>query len=307
MKDKKIKVLLVEDEEGDQFAFEDMVKGKNLPYSWRIASSVAETKNILAKQRFDVIIADYLLTDGTCFELFELFEDAPIIFVTGAGNENVAVKAMKAGVYDYVVKDQSYKYLEDFPVTIEGAYEHRQQIHKLKINSQKSVPKPKFEKLNVDEITEGINVFCAQFTAIGIKPLSYTPMKMFSSDEEVKRFVIYQSTYYLLALGQPDSAAEGIFGPLPMRGHPDKLSFLISYKGYDSTVAPILAETHAICVIFFPVDLEFYLPPRRTIREGIMPIIQEVSDLSEIPQNFASKIKEKVNLIIRSNMEILNL
>lgn len=45
----------------------------------------------------------------------------PIIMVTGAGSEEIAVEAMKLGADDYIVKDQEGNYLELLPSVIEKA------------------------------------------------------------------------------------------------------------------------------------------------------------------------------------------
>jgi PAS domain S-box-containing protein len=56
------------------------------------------------------------------------------VFTTGAGDEEVAVRAMKSGAYDYLVKDHERAYLKKLPITIENAIRrHRaeEQVRKL--------------------------------------------------------------------------------------------------------------------------------------------------------------------------------
>ncbi len=125
MKNTKSRVLLIEDDKIDQMAFERLVKNEHLSYDYTIAGSVSETKNILNLEQFDFIIADYLLGDGTAFDLFDCIKDIPVIFVTGCGNEEAAVKAMKAGAYDYLIKDPDYNYLRILPLIAENAIKHK--------------------------------------------------------------------------------------------------------------------------------------------------------------------------------------
>jgi PAS domain S-box-containing protein len=80
---------------------------------------------MLKSARFDVIIADYYLGDGTLFDIFNLLGDTPIIIATGAGDEDVAVKAMKEGAYDYLIKDLDRNYLKVLPVVINNAINHK--------------------------------------------------------------------------------------------------------------------------------------------------------------------------------------
>ena len=103
MEGKKIRLLLVEDDKIDQMAFERFARKENLPYDYTIAGSIAEAKKILKSVSFHVIISDYMLGDGTSFELFDQFKDLPVIVTTGTGNEEVAVEAMKLGAYDYII------------------------------------------------------------------------------------------------------------------------------------------------------------------------------------------------------------
>jgi len=79
MKDRKIRLLLVEDDKVDQMAFERFVRSKELPYDYTIAGSVAKADKIIKSISFDVIIVDYMLGDGTSFELFDLFKELPVI------------------------------------------------------------------------------------------------------------------------------------------------------------------------------------------------------------------------------------
>lgn len=120
-----IKVLLVEDDKVDQMAFKRFVGGETLSYDYSIAGSVSEAKKILASREFDVIIVDYRLGDGTALDIFDLITDPPIIVTTASGDEEIAVKAMKAGAYDYLIKDVEHNYLKFLPITVENAIKHK--------------------------------------------------------------------------------------------------------------------------------------------------------------------------------------
>ena len=127
----RIKILLIEDDKVDQMAFERAVQRQNLPYDYTIVSSAALAHEVLRKAQFDAILADYLLGDGTVFDLFDEMQDAPCIVMTGSGDEEIAVRAMKAGAYDYVTKDPEGNYLTTMPMTVENAIEHWQNEQEL--------------------------------------------------------------------------------------------------------------------------------------------------------------------------------
>ncbi|MCG6911612.1 MAG: LuxR C-terminal-related transcriptional regulator [Deltaproteobacteria bacterium] len=120
-KEKSIRLLFVEDDKVDQMAFARMVKNKRLNYAYTTAGSKAEAIRVMAGASFDIAIADYMLGDGTVFDLFDFFKGMPVIVTTGAGNEEVAVEAMKMGAYDYLIKDAEGRYLKTLPLTVEIA------------------------------------------------------------------------------------------------------------------------------------------------------------------------------------------
>jgi len=117
----KYRVLLIEDDKLDQMIFERLVIEQGLAYDYKIAGSFAQAKDILSYSKFDIIIVDYFLGDGTAFDILDLITDTPIVFATGAGDEEIAIKAMKAGAYDYIIKDMKRNYLKILPQVIEKA------------------------------------------------------------------------------------------------------------------------------------------------------------------------------------------
>jgi len=96
---------------------------------------VSEAQSILSSERFDIVVADYLLEDGTAFDILDLVRNTPFIFTTGAGDEEVAIKAWKAGAYDYLIKDSKRNYLKTVPITVENAIKHKRMEGKLRLLS----------------------------------------------------------------------------------------------------------------------------------------------------------------------------
>ena len=125
MENVRYKILLIEDDNLDQMAFNHLVEEENLPYDCTMAGSVSEAKCTLSSDKFDVVIVDYMLGDGTAFDVLDLVKNTPIIFVTGAGDEEIAVEAQRAGAYDYLIKDVKRNYLKAVPITVENAVRHR--------------------------------------------------------------------------------------------------------------------------------------------------------------------------------------
>ncbi len=135
MSNESYKVLMIEDDKLDQIAFQRLVETEKLQYDYTIAGSVAEAKKILSSQQFDIIISDYSLGDGTTFDILEMVKNTPVIVVTGIGNEEIAVKAWRAGAYDYLAKDIERSYLKALPITVENAVSHKRAEENLRLLS----------------------------------------------------------------------------------------------------------------------------------------------------------------------------
>lgn len=135
MENTRYRVLMIEDDKLDQITFEQLIKTERLPYDYTIAKSVSEAQNILASQQFDIVITDHFLGDGTAFDILNLVKNSPIIVVTGTGNEEIAVKAWRAGAYDYLTKDMERNYLKALPITVENAIRHKKADESLRLLS----------------------------------------------------------------------------------------------------------------------------------------------------------------------------
>lgn len=136
MEDLVKKILLVEDDCVDQIVFKRLIKDEKLNYEYCISDSVLTAKETLLYHKFDVVILDYDLGDGTAFDLMNIIKETPIIFTTGAGDEETAVKAMRSGVYDYLIKDVDKNYIKLLPSIIENAIRNKKDKEQLAMLSQ---------------------------------------------------------------------------------------------------------------------------------------------------------------------------
>jgi len=133
MKKERTRVLLVENDEVDRMAFERVIDKQKMDYELTMAISVSEAKDILEKNEFDIIVSDYKLGDGTAFDVIELQDKVPIIITTGSGSEDTAVRAIKSGVYEYLVKDVEGKYLKRIPDVIRTVLEKHILVHEKRL------------------------------------------------------------------------------------------------------------------------------------------------------------------------------
>ncbi|MFC1739258.1 PAS domain S-box protein [Planctomycetota bacterium] len=135
MDETRYKVLLLEDDSIDRKAFMRLIEKEQLPYDCTEAESLLEAHKLLKSEKYDIIIADYNLADGKADDILNTVTDIPIIIITGSGDEQTAVKAWRAGAYDYLTKDIEQNYLKTVPITIENAIQHERTIERLKLLS----------------------------------------------------------------------------------------------------------------------------------------------------------------------------
>ncbi|MFB8792436.1 MAG: response regulator [Potamolinea sp.] len=111
MDNARVKVLLVDDDEDDYVLTRDLfseMNGDRFELEW-LSSYDAAMDAILLKQH-DVYLFDYRLGERNGLELLRETVDkgcsAPIILLTGQGDREVDLEAMKAGAADYLDKSQ---------------------------------------------------------------------------------------------------------------------------------------------------------------------------------------------------------
>src|SRR4030042_223960 len=77
----------------------------------------------------------FFFKQKTAYEILDLVQEAPVILVTGAGGEETAVRAWKAGAYDFLVKDARGDYLKALAITVENAIAYRRAKKELELLS----------------------------------------------------------------------------------------------------------------------------------------------------------------------------
>jgi two-component system cell cycle sensor histidine kinase/response regulator CckA len=105
---KVIKILVVEDSENDtQLMIEELRRNGYEPDHLRVETSQGMLA-ALQQHKWDVVVSDYTMPQFSGAEALELFSgldlDIPFIFVSGTCGEEAAVRMMKAGADDYIVK-----------------------------------------------------------------------------------------------------------------------------------------------------------------------------------------------------------
>ncbi|GBC59501.1 sigma-54-dependent Fis family transcriptional re gulator [Desulfonema ishimotonii] len=117
-----IQILVVDDEQSIRRLID-----KELSSPERLITTAGTAEEAFArvrKKRFDVIVLDIQLPDGNGLELMERFQElvpgVEIILITGYGDIDSAVEAMKMSAYDYITKPFNLDRLE---LVVEKAFQ----------------------------------------------------------------------------------------------------------------------------------------------------------------------------------------
>lgn len=106
---KLLHALIVEDSENDaRLLVRQLQQGGYQAFFARVDNRDAMRQQ-LARKNWDIIFADFTMPQFNAFEALKLLQeteqDLPFIIVSGTIGEDRAVQAMKAGVHDYILKD----------------------------------------------------------------------------------------------------------------------------------------------------------------------------------------------------------
>lgn len=111
MKETPTKVLLVDDDEDDYLLVRKLLsRSSHSQADLRWVSEYEKGLNEIERGGYDVCLLDYQLGNRNGIELLEYAISrgirTPIVFLTGSGNYELDLKAMRAGAADFLTKDQ---------------------------------------------------------------------------------------------------------------------------------------------------------------------------------------------------------
>lgn len=126
------RLLLVEDNEHDRQAFRRAFRKSNvrIELTEYIRAEDALHQLKASPDAYHLIVSDHKLP-GICGldfyrELIKGNITLPMVLLTGVGSEHLAIEALKAGVNDYLIKDQEGGYLELLPVVLPEVWRQHQ-------------------------------------------------------------------------------------------------------------------------------------------------------------------------------------
>ncbi len=120
MKGKKLSVIYVEGEEKSVADFKHFVIDNTLSYRCTFISCRQKASIILQEKYYDCCIIDCHHDKSLPSDILEQ-NHTPVIALTGIADQNYTLEALKAGVFDCIIKDKEGKYLHLLKMIIERA------------------------------------------------------------------------------------------------------------------------------------------------------------------------------------------
>jgi diguanylate cyclase (GGDEF)-like protein/PAS domain S-box-containing protein len=125
-----IRIIYMEDDQGLARLLKKRLERHG--YLVDLATNGEEGLALLIANSYSVALVDYnmpvLSGMDVMLRIAGMDEAPPVVMLTGAGNEKIAVEAMKLGAADYLVKDVEMCYLELLPIVIEQVLQRERLI-----------------------------------------------------------------------------------------------------------------------------------------------------------------------------------
>jgi len=136
-----LRLLLIEDNAEHRAVIQEELEQK-LAAMVTAVTTGEEGLEQLSRARWDAVVMDFRLPDVDGLTVLRTMAErgmeVPVVIVTGMGDEQLAVRALKAGAYDYVVKGRGLEFARQVPGAVRDALqafadsrERRQRLQQL--------------------------------------------------------------------------------------------------------------------------------------------------------------------------------
>lgn len=106
----ELRILFIEDNVDDVLLICRKLEKGGFSFTHSVVNNIDELQAALENEIWDLIISDYSLPNFDGLEALKIYKefkmDIPFILVSGTIGEELAVKAMKEGAHDYLMKDR---------------------------------------------------------------------------------------------------------------------------------------------------------------------------------------------------------
>ena len=141
-------ILLIEDEDSIRRVLKKVLQQDNQSYKFTEATDGQEGILTVKKQHFDLILCDIKMPKKDGIEVLDFIRNhtpaTPVVMISGHGNLETAVQAMRMGAFDYISKPPDLNHLLS---TVRSALQSESQS----ISVQKTIKKPNVSEQMVGE------------------------------------------------------------------------------------------------------------------------------------------------------------
>ena len=141
-------ILLIEDEDSIRRVLKKVLREDNQSYQFTEATDGQEGVLAVKKQEFDLILCDIKMPKKDGIEVLDFIRNhtptTPVVMISGHGNLETAVKAMRMGAFDYISKPPDLNHLLS---TVRSALQSKAQPTPV----QKAVQKPSVSQQMIGE------------------------------------------------------------------------------------------------------------------------------------------------------------
>lgn len=126
-------VVVVDDNPNDRVLAIRVLRQEFPTTKFLEVSNSAQFRELLESSQFQLVVTDYELNWSTGLDILHLVKDRdrnmPVVMFTNSGTQEIAVKAMKAGLDDYVIK--APKHFVRLPEAVRSAWTHSEDRRRL--------------------------------------------------------------------------------------------------------------------------------------------------------------------------------
>lgn len=145
-----------------------------------------------------------------------------------------------------------------------------------------------------------IKLFVTELSDYGPKAVAVSLGEMFTDEMEQETFLLRYGAYFMSILGQSSEKFTGLFGPLPVHGFYDSLSYLFAFEVDDAGLSDERLEGKAYCILalfFKKAENEAMNFLRNYIEAALWKYVKTTKDIGLIDNSFLDGIRDTLQFV----------
>ncbi|MHA2362739.1 MAG: hypothetical protein ACXAC7_02180 [Candidatus Hodarchaeales archaeon] len=145
-----------------------------------------------------------------------------------------------------------------------------------------------------------IKLFVTKLSDLGPDTVALAIDGLFDDEMEKDTFLIRYGAYFLSILGQSSERFTGLFGPLPVHGLYDLLSYLFAFEVDDPTLEDVRLDKRAYCIMamfFKKSENESMNFLRNYVEAALWKFVKNIENITQIDESFLDGIKDVIQIV----------